>query len=201
MRLLRCIASAVVANGLKALASGIPFVGGLIEIAADAWKRYREQPAKNAPPPEATLSAEVEALAQAPAVQMRQQVAEAVKEAAANQPAAVQVALTSYLTQVPAMIRRSLRRPSDPGGTTLPANRVPRKAADLLPFLPQKLPRFKPGDRPLPGVNWVLEELLGVGGFGEVWKAHHPSLTGITAAFNRVLPADSHSSRRTWGRP
>ena len=52
--------------------------------------------------------------------------------------------------QVPTMIRRSLRRPSDPSGTTVPANRAPRKPADLLPFLPSKLPRFKPGDRPLP---------------------------------------------------
>ena len=196
MRFLRCLAHAVVSNGLKALASGIPFVGGLIEIADDAWKHYREQPARNAPPPEAALSAEVEALAQAPAAQVRQQVAEAVQEAAADQPAAVQAALTAYLTQVPAMIRRSLPRPSDPSGTTLAANRGPRKPADLLPFLPAKLPRFKPGDRPLPGVNWELEELLGVGGFGEVWKAHHPTLTNITAALKFCLDAEAGKTLR-----
>ena len=195
MRLLRCIAHAVVSNGLKALAGGIPFVGALVEIAEDAWKRYREQPVKAAAP-EAALSAEIEALAQAPAPQMRQEVAAAVQEAAANQPPAVQAALTSYLTQVPAMIRRSLRRPSDPGGTTLAVNRAPRKPADLLPFLPPKLPRFQPGDRPLPGVNWVLEELLGVGGFGEVWKAHHPDLTGITAALKFCLDPEAGATLR-----
>ena len=189
MRLLRCIAGAVIANGLKALASGVPFLGGLVEIADDAWKRYRERPAPNAPPPEAALTAEVEALARAPAEQVRQQVAEAVRETAAGQPAEVQVALTSYLTQVPAMIRRSLRRPSDLDGTTV--KRPPCKAADLLPFLPPKLPRFRPGDRPLPGVSWELEELLGVGGFGEVWKARHPSLTGITAALKFCLDAEA----------
>src|SRR5262249_39723722 len=45
------------------------------------------------------------------------------------------------------------------------------KPEDLVPFLPPRPPRFRPGDRP-EGVNgWVLHELLGVGGFGEVWLA------------------------------
>ena len=36
--------------------------------------------------------------------------------------------------------------------------------------------RFKAGDRPIAGSDWVLESLLGKGGFGEVWKAHYPHL-------------------------
>src|SRR5205823_5369756 len=83
----------------------------------------------------------------------------------------------AYLTQVPAMIRRSLRRPSDAKGSTVPPSLALKQPEDLLPFLPPRAPRFKPGDRPLPGVDWVLEEPLGVGGFGEVWKARHAHLT------------------------
>jgi hypothetical protein len=34
--------------------------------------------------------------------------------------------------------------------------------------------RFRAGERPIPGVDLELVEPLGVGGFGEVWKANNP---------------------------
>ena len=102
---------------------------------------------------------------------------EVVQEQLADKPLAIREAVATYLAQIPATIRRSLRRPSDSSGTTVPPDLIPTNAQSLLRFLPAKLPRFKAGDQPLPGVDWQLELLLGVGGFGEVWKARNPQLS------------------------
>ncbi len=101
-----------------------------------------------------------------------------VREEAAALPPEQQAQVASYLGQVPATVRRSLRRPSDPSGTTTAAGTVFHKPDDMALLLPAGLPRFKAGDRPLPGVDWELVELLGVGGFGEVWKARNPLFDG-----------------------
>src|SRR5262249_20952138 len=98
------------------------------------------------------------------------------KEVAPTQPPEVQQALALYLNQVPAMVRRSLKRPADAKGLSVPAYMHLSKPEDLASLLPTKLPRFKPGDRPLAGVDLQLEEMLGVGGFGEVWRAKNPHL-------------------------
>jgi hypothetical protein len=121
----------------------------LIEMAEVIWGWWTQD---NSEPPRQVI----EALAQATGEEIRTQVEQIVQEMASDQPKVVQQQMSQYLTQVPAMVRRSLRRPSDPTGRTVPAGLVLHKAEDLLQFLPQQLPRFVPGDRPLPGVDWEL---------------------------------------------
>src|SRR6185369_8330813 len=121
MTLLACIARAVLKNGLKALLDVVPFGGELFDIASDAWKDYRgRQAASSNIPAEVAAVAEVQGLAHKTGAEAAKEAAQIVLAVAADQPAEVQLALELYLTQVPPLLRRSLRRPSDPTGTTVP---------------------------------------------------------------------------------
>jgi hypothetical protein len=169
-RLLRCLAQALAKNGVKFLCGLVPGGDVLFDIAADAWGTYRENCQDDA------LRGELGELALASGDQVRQEAHAAAMAVASDLPDEVGKKIAAYLSQVPGMIRRSLRRPSDPTGTTVPADLPLRSPEDLMPFLPPRPPRFQAGMRPLPGVDWMLEEPLGVGGFGEVWKARHAHL-------------------------
>jgi formylglycine-generating enzyme required for sulfatase activity/serine/threonine protein kinase len=124
------------------------------------------------------LRADVQGLAALAGPEARALAGQAAAEAIATHPvpvsAAVRQALTDYLAQVPAAIRASQRRPRDPSGKTLLPGLPLGKPDDLLPLLPAGLARFRPGDRAPGFPDWVLEERLGRGGFGEVWKASNP---------------------------
>ncbi len=171
--LLRCIGAAVCANGLKALAGLVPLGAVLYDVAEDAGRRLRETEQDQ------QLRALVEAAAAASPAEVQAAAAAVTAEVAADQPEPVRHNLAAYLAGVPAAIRQSLRRPADPAGKSVPITFGVRKAEDLLQFLPGRLPRFAPGDRPAGLGDWELVELLGAGGFGEVWKARHAYFDGI----------------------
>jgi len=173
LNLLKFIAKSL-GNAVGGGIAGDLIVEVLPGVAQDVWEWWRKDRT------EQQRQAEIEAIAQAGTNEVREDAAKIVREVMPDKPAEVRQAVETYLTQIPDSLRRSLRRPSDRTGTTVPPNLLPRKADDLLRLLPSTLSRFKPGEHPLVGVDWELEALLGVGGFGEVWKARNPHM--ISAA-------------------
>jgi hypothetical protein len=149
----------------------------LPELARDVWDWW----GKGQPPQQ--LRQELQAVAGVSDEEARRLAAEAVAQEATGQPEPVKTAVAAYLTRVPAAIRASQRRPADPTGRTVSPSLVLSRPEHLAPLLPQTPPRFQAGQR-VPGFgDWVLEELLGVGGFGEVWKAVNPPLPPVAVKF------------------
>ena len=166
--------------------AGLGLVGDAVEIARAAWEDWKTSPEERLEELEAVLQADDEEIARG--------VADVVAEIAGGEPEPVRMRLATFLKQFPSQARRSQRRPSDPSGRSICPGLSLERSEDLVPFIPEpeRLPRFQAGDRP-PGVgDWVLTELLGIGGFGEVWKArnaHFESLAPVALKFCTDLQA------------
>jgi serine/threonine protein kinase len=173
----RSLVRIVLRCGGDALGGGIIPIGSFASAIYEEWRAPGKQSAKDQPPPateQAQMRTELEQIVQDVRA-YRSQVDQLLAELGAGQPENVRQAARTYLHQVPGQVQRSLRRPEDPSGRTVPVGLTLRRAEDLKQLLPERMPLFEPGARPVPGTDLVVEELLGVGGFGEVWKARHQS--------------------------
>jgi hypothetical protein len=114
-------------NAVGAGLLGDLLVDALPAIAQDAWDYWHRERS------EEDRRAELEAIAREAPGGIDLDVAAIVAEIAADRPEEVRRAVGMYLTQVPAMIRQTLRRPAGPTGTTAPTGWVPIIHRDLKP--------------------------------------------------------------------
>jgi serine/threonine protein kinase len=166
--LMKCIAEAVAAKGVKGLAEWVPGGPYLYDVGHDALRRLRERRRHE------QLRDEIRLAAEASFAETQRAAAEVVREVVPIAPVEDRVALELYLSQVPGAVRRSLRRADDPTGRTVPPGFALNTPDDLVKLLPPQMPRFRTGDD-VPGrLGWKLTEPLGAGGFGEVWRVENP---------------------------
>jgi eukaryotic-like serine/threonine-protein kinase len=187
--LVRCVGNAVLKHGLRGLAGLLPFGAVASDVACDALQEYRREGR------EGELREDLEALARASATEAREAAERVAQELASGRPEQIRLTLVDYLAQMPATVRQSFRRTADPGGTTIPPALSVTRPEDLLRCLPDRLPRFRSGGHVDGLGDWELEECLGVGGFGEVWRASNPHLLETAAVKFCLDPATAQALR------
>jgi serine/threonine protein kinase len=168
LRFLRQVAEAVAEVGIKRLAGGIlPLSSLLMELASKVVERYQLRHELR------QIRSDFEEMLQSHRDQLCSHIKLVVREVLPQGQPEEQRQLEDYLLLVPEMARRSLSRPEDREGKTVPPALRLEEPAQLVQLLPQRFPQFTAG-QPLPGAeSWQLVKLLGVGGFGEVWLARH----------------------------
>ena len=188
--MMRCVAEAVLENGIAGLLTMVPGGNFVYAVRASAWKKYCELQRHK------QLRSDIQQLAEAEFAEARRVAAEIRVEVASLVPAgggserptdAEFVTLELYLSAMPEAVRQSLKRSGDPKGTTVPLDYAVRDGDDFLKLLPSRPPKFREGDA-VPGkAGWVLVTLLGIGGFGEVWLARHKTMSSLFGAVKSCL--------------
>jgi serine/threonine protein kinase/predicted lipid-binding transport protein (Tim44 family) len=116
----------------------------------------------------------------------RSEVASALEQQAPQVSPADQRAAIDYLSAIPRSVRRSLLTGREKGGRTLPPTLSLDDPFRLLQLLPADVPPYST-PAALPDTDYQLEELIGSGGFGAVYRASSPSLQYLPLAIKFCL--------------
>jgi serine/threonine protein kinase len=109
-------------------------------------------------------------LAAVPLVESRREAQTTVERLAGDASPEDRTLAIEYLTAIPLMVRRALVQDPETNRMMLPITMSPDEGTSLIQLLPPDVPPFPIGSD-LPGTTYVLEELLGIGGFGAVYRA------------------------------
>jgi serine/threonine protein kinase len=140
---------------------------------------FREQPAES-------RAAALAELANLSADEARKEAGAALDRLAPDASPADRSLALEYLTAIPRTLDRALLRDPATGAWSLPPTVSFEQSHLLLQLLPTDVPPY-PVPSPLPGTPYVLEQLLGSGGFGAVYRATASSLQHLPFAIKFCL--------------
>jgi serine/threonine protein kinase len=109
-------------------------------------------------------------LAELPPSESHEEASAAVDKLAGGASAVDKQLAIEYLTAIPLAVRRSLVADPATGKLTLAPTLASDQEQTLIGVLPADVPPFPIGSL-VPGTSYHLEELLGIGGFGAVYRA------------------------------
>jgi formylglycine-generating enzyme required for sulfatase activity len=172
---MECIGQALCEKGRKALQGQWPFADVLPDIARVAFE-YAQRKL-----PGADFRAALADCGAVEADEYERRLGELISELGSSH-SVPKVELADYMRALPVTVRQMLRRPSDPDGGSVPDEFALLKPEEFAAFLPPRIPKFRPGDRP-PGLdNWTLTQLRGLGQNSEVWRGEDDEQPDVSPA-------------------
>jgi serine/threonine protein kinase len=194
-KLFKCVAEAVLEQGVEGLAELIPGGQYIYAVAKRTFEKFQNSNATN------DRNNEIVLIANTGFDEAKEQAFEAVSKSNSlislsqgrPNPTPEQISIVeSFIACIPEAVRQSLKRPEDPTGKSAPSGFLIRAPEDIIRLLPARPPRFKPG-QPVPGrAGWIVDKLLGVGGFGEVWFTRHERMASLQGAIKFCLGKTGH---------